>query len=235
LRPVATVSATCWLHYGWSWTLGQSEGWAKALQRLKEEAYTAGANAVLDVKMRTIPLGGAVSMDFTLIGTAVRVDGLEASTDPIVATVPALEFVKLLEADVVPTGIAVGAHYEWLTDWNNTARMAWRGNIESTQLSGLWERVRTRAHQDLRANARQQGNGVLAHVNFSQSFESEQNNRKAYLARHIVVATTVDARKGDPFPHDVQIVVDLHAGKTALTGTSRHHESYELNDTEGAI
>ena len=235
LRPVATVSATCWLHYGWSWTLGHSEGWAKALQRLKEEAFAAGANAILDVKMRTIPLGGAVSMDFTLIGTAVRVEGLEPSNDPIVATVPALEFVKLLEADVVPTGIAVGAHYEWLMDWRNTARMTWRGNIESDQLSALWERVRTRAHQDLRANARPQGNGVLAHVNFSQSFESEQSSRKAYLARHIVVATTVDARKGDAFPHDVRIVVDLHAGKTPLTGTARHHESYELNDSEGAI
>jgi hypothetical protein len=235
LRPIATVSATCWLHYGWSWTLGHSEGWMKAVQRLKEEAYAAGGNAVLDVKMRTIPLGGAVSMDFTLIGTAVRVDGLEPSNDPIVATVPALEFVKLLEADVVPTGIAVGAHYEWFYDQNNAARMAWRGNIESTLLSGLWERVRTRAHQDLRANARPQGNGVLAHVNFSQMFESEQSNRKAYLARHIVVATTVDARKGDAFPHDVQIVVDLCAGKTPLTGTSRHHGSYELNDTEGAI
>ena len=236
LRPVATVSATCWLHYGWSWTLGHSEGWAKALQRLKEEACAAGANAVLDVKMRTIPLGGAVSMDFTLIGTAVRVDGLEASSDPIVATVPALEFVKLVEADVVPTGIAVGAHYEWLQDtqWSS-ALMRRRGNIESQQLSALWERVRTRAHQDLRANARQQGNGVLAHVNFSQSFDSEQGGRKAYLARHIVVATTVDARKGDAFPHDVQIVVDLCAGKTPLTGTARHHESYELNDTEGAI
>ena len=32
--------------------------------------------------------------------------GLPPSHDPIVATVPALEFVKLLEADVVPTGIA---------------------------------------------------------------------------------------------------------------------------------
>ena len=236
LRPIATVSATCWLHYGWSWTLGHSEGWAKALQRLKDEACAAGANAVLDVKMRTIPLGGAVSMDFTLIGTAVHVDGLEPSNDPIVATVPALEFVKLLEADVVPTGIAVGAHYEWLMDtqWSS-ALMRGRGNIESQQLSQLWERVRTRAHQDLRANARQQGNGVLAHVNFSQSFDAEQNNRKSYLARHIVVATTVDARKGEAFPHDVRIVVDLHAGKTPLTGTTRHHESYELNDSEGAI
>src|SRR6516165_12100892 len=104
LRPIAAVSATCWLHYGWSWTLGHSEGWAKALNRLKEEACAAGANAVLDVKMRTIPLGGAASMDFTLIGTAVHVDGLKPSGDAVVATVPALEFVKLLEADVVPTG-----------------------------------------------------------------------------------------------------------------------------------
>src|SRR5690242_12303356 len=42
LRPIATVSATCWLHYGWSWTLGHSEGWTKALQRLKDEARAAG-------------------------------------------------------------------------------------------------------------------------------------------------------------------------------------------------
>ena len=48
-------------------------------------------------------------MDFTLIGTAVYVEGLPPSVEPIVATVPALEFVKLLEADVVPTGIAIGA------------------------------------------------------------------------------------------------------------------------------
>jgi hypothetical protein len=235
LRPIAAVSSTCWLHYGWSWTLGHAEGWGIALQRLKEEAYAAGANAVLDVKMRTIPLGGADSMDFTLVGTAVYVEGLERSNDPIVATVPALEFVKLLEADVVPTGIAVGADYEWLNDWNNVARMAWRGNIESLQLSQLWERVRTRAHQDLRGNARPLGNGVLAHVNFSQSFEREVNNRRQYLARHIVVATTVDARRGVPLPHDVRIVVDLHAGKTPLTGSGGHHESYRSNEREGAI
>jgi hypothetical protein len=186
--------------------------------------------------MRTIPLGDGASMDFTLIGTAVYVEGLEPSGDPIVATVPALEFVKLLEADVVPTGIAIGAYYEWLDDWNNSARMGWYGNIESQQLSALWERVRTRAHQDLRANARPQGNGVLAHVNFSQSFEREQGERrKQYLARHIVVATTVDARRGVPLPHDVRIVVDLHAGATPLKGTRPHHASYRFNESEGAI
>ena len=49
LRPIAAISATCWMHYGWSWTEGHAQGWNVALTRLKQEAYMAGANAVLDV------------------------------------------------------------------------------------------------------------------------------------------------------------------------------------------
>jgi len=236
IKPVASVSATCWLHYGWSWTLGHRQGWEAALQRLREEARAAGANATLDVKMRTVPLGVENSMDFTLVGTAVKIDGLPPSSDPIVATVPALEFAKLLEADVVPTGIAIGAYYEWLNDWRGSARQTWMGNIECPQLSNLWERVRRTAHAELRQSAQSQGNGVLAHINFSQIFEQEgQNDLKRYLARHIVIATTVQAQLGAPVPHDIQMVVDMHAGKTPLTGTTRHHQSYASNDSEGAI
>jgi hypothetical protein len=236
LKPIAAISATCWLHYGWSWTEGHAEGWNTALRRLREEAWAAGANAVLDVKMRTIPLGVNDSMDFTLVGTAVYVEGLPRSEDPIVATVPALEFVKLMEADVVPTGIAIGAHYQWMNDWQRSTNLAWMGNIESRTLSQLWETVRQRAHQDLRAHARTQGNGVLAHLNFSQMFEGEgQQGVKQYLARHIVVATTVDARRGTPLPHHVRMVVDMHAGGTPLVGSAQHHQSYQSNESEGAI
>jgi hypothetical protein len=235
LRPVASVSATCWMHYGWSWTEGHSQGWHTALRRLREEAKAAGANAVLDVKMRTIPLQVKDSMDFTLVGTAVRVEGLSPSAAPVVATVPALEFVKLLEADVVPTGIAIGAKYEWLTDWRNAGRQTWMGNTESTVLSHFWEKVRKEAHAELRKNAQPQGNGVLAHINFSQMFEFEQNDVKQYLGRHIVVATTVDAQPGRTFPHEVKMVVDMHAGPTPLVGRSQHHQSYASNDEEGAI
>jgi uncharacterized protein YbjQ (UPF0145 family) len=236
LKPIAAISATCWLHYGWSWTEGHAEGWNTALRRLREEARAAGANAVLDVKMRTIPLGVDDSMDFTLVGTAVYVEGLPPSDDPIVATVPALEFVKLLQADVVPTGIAIGAYYEWMNDWRRSTNLTWMGNIESQPLSELWESVRQRAHQDLRANARTQGNGVLAHLNFSQMFEREgQGNTKQYLARHIVVATTVDAKRGTAMPHQVKMVVDMHAGGTPLVGTRQHHQSYSSNQSEGAI
>ena len=237
LKPIASISATCWMHYGWSWTEGHSQGWEKALWRLREEAKAAGANAVVDVKMRTVPLAIEASMDFTLVGTAVKIEGMTGSDDPIVATVPALEFVKLLEADVVPTGIAVGAHYEWMTDWRGMARQTWMGNSESQVLSQFWETVRQQAHAGLRQSARAQGNGVLAHVNFSQMFEREGKDKqpKQYLGRHIVIATTVDARRGLPFPHEIKMVVDLHAGATPLTGTQRHHQSYASNDAEGAI
>jgi hypothetical protein len=239
LKPIAAVSATCWLHYGWSWTNGHSEGWTTALRRLREEARAAGANAVLDVKMRTVPLGVENSMDFTLVGTAVYMEGLPPSGEPVIATVPALEFVKLLEADVVPTGIAIGAHYEWLTDWRsrmNISNLRWMGNVESQQLSALWETVRRRAHQQLRAHAGEQGNGVLAHLNFSEIEECEgRNRRKGYLARHIVIATTVDARRATTLPYEIKMVVDAHAGGTPLTGTTRHHQSYASNEVERAI
>jgi uncharacterized protein YbjQ (UPF0145 family) len=241
IRPIATVSATCWLQYGFSWTEGHYQGWLTAVQRLREEALACGANAVLDVKMRTLPLHVDNSMDFTLIGTAVKIEGLPPSTDPIIATVPALEFVKLLEADVVPTGISVGAHYQWLTDWMGNASQSgmWGSafwNVEAQQLSKLWETVRYRAHSDLRTHAAGQGNGLLAHINFSEMFEREvENQPKQYLARFIVIATIVDAKPGATFPHEIGIVVDMRDGGTPLTGTTPHHQSYALNDEDGAI
>ncbi|HEX7638434.1 MAG TPA: heavy metal-binding domain-containing protein [Burkholderiaceae bacterium] len=234
VRPVAAVSATCWMHYGFSWTLGHQQGWQTALRRLKDEARAAGANAVLDVKMRTLPLEFENSMDFTLVGTAVKMDGLPASADPIVATVPALEFIKLAEADVVPTGIAIGAHYEWWADARQRT-VVW-GNRELPALTGLWERVRRQAHGELRTSARPQGNGVLAHVNFSQIFEVEdgEDRPKRYLARHIVVATTVDATRAT-LRHPIEMAVDMCDGPTPLVGTRGHHQSYASNESDEAI
>ena len=236
IRPIASVSATCWLNFGYSWTDGHGQGWQIAMQRLRTEARAAGANAVLDVKMRTLPLNMENSMDFTLVGTAVKIDGLPPSTDPIVATVPALEFVKLLEADVVPTGIAIGTASDWLTDWYGGANQAGFWNVEAQQLSRLWETVRTRAHSELRRHVQGQGNGALAHINFSRIFENEvENQPKRYLAVFIVIATIVDAKAGSKIPHEIEMVVDVHDGGTPLTGTTPHHQSYAANDEDGAI
>ena len=92
----------CLADYGWSRTEGHAEGWHLALDRLRQEAAAAGANAVVDVKLRTVtlPVTGD-SMDYTVVGTAVKLDGLPPRPDPVIATVPAIAFVRLLEAGVV--------------------------------------------------------------------------------------------------------------------------------------
>ena len=235
IRPVASVSATCWLHVGWSWTEGHRQGWRTALARLRAEAVAAGGNAVLDVKMRTLPLDIPNSMDFTLVGTAVRVEGARPSTEPLVATMPALEFVKLLQADIVPTGIAIGARYEWLTTWNWNVAQTGRGNIEATELSRFWDRVRRDAHADLRLDAATQGNVVLAHVDFAELRQVDVNNTRQYLGRHIVVATTIDAAAGEPFPEGITMLVDAQRGGALRTACRPHHQSYGNLDREGAI
>ena len=235
IRPIASVSATCWLHLGRSWTEGHRDGWRTALARLRAEACAAGANAVLDVKMRTVAMDVADSMDFTLVGTAVRVENAAPSAEPIVATVRALEFVKLLEADIVPTGIAVGARHEWLATWNWNVAQTGRGNVEAGELSRFWDMVRREAHADLRRDAATAGNLVLAHVNFAELLEVDVNNARRYLGRHIVVATTIDATSGESLPADITMLVDAHAGGTALARPTPHHQSYGTTDREGSI
>jgi uncharacterized protein YbjQ (UPF0145 family) len=229
LRPVAAVSATCWMGLGQSWSATQAEGWARALRRLWEEARAAGANAVLDVKMRTLRQRHDRSMDFTLLGTAVSVDGLPPSGNPAVATVPALEFVKLLDADVVPTGIAVGAASDWIPSWIGTPGGA-SVNYEQSELSRFWSGLRRRALAELRTSAEGKGNGVLAHVQLSQLVREER-----LVGRHIVVATTIDGRRRAAFRQDVGAVLDLRAGPSPLAGRPRHHQSYGDGWGEGTL
>ena len=247
IRPVATVSGTCWFQYGWSWTEGHAEGWHTALARLRQEARAAGANAVVDVRMRTLAHRFGASMDFTLIGTAVRIDRLPASPEPAVATVPALEFVRLLEADIVPVGIAVGAQYDWFPpQWGGGFATGWQTqravNSWSSQampeLTQFWERIRRDAHAELRRAAATQGNGVLAHTHFGQLLRQERDKAPPrYLGRHIVIGTVVDTRAGAPVPMGIAPVVDMVDGPSplAVTGGARQASYGDLGDREEAI
>ena len=238
VRPLATVSGTCWYQYGYSWTKGHADGWRMALARIKAEAIGCGAHAVVDVKMRTSRTLDAGSMDYTLLGTAVRFRDFPPSADPVIATVPALEFVRLLEAGIVPTGIAVGAHYEWITDYNGAygGRMTW-GNQALTSLGGFWESVRRQAHHDLREHAKQQGTGVLAHTHFGQIIKQEVDKQPdRYLGRHIVIGTVVQTRPGDPIPHPIESVVDMRDDISPLIQTPpSHHNAYASSEREGSI
>lgn len=264
IRPIATVSGTCWFHYGQSWTEGHADGWHEALDRIQREAVAAGANAVVDVRMRTLRHRIGASMDFTLIGTAVRIEGLKPSPHPVIATVPALEFVRLLEADIVPVGIAVGAQYEWLggygagfgsgydSGYRNWGLGGGWGALSTIQaqlnsfqsipvmeLTHFWNQIRRDAHRELRARAAQQGNGVLAHTHFGQLIRQERDKQPpAYLGRHIVIGTVVDTKAGAPFPQPIEMVIDMRDSLSPLRtpgGPGRSSYHNDVMDEEGGI
>lgn len=237
IRPIAMVSGTCWYHYGYSWTNGHTAGWHAALRRMQQEAVAAGANAIVDVRMRKIDMELESSMDFTLIGTAIRIEGMPPSPEPIVATVSALEFMRLLEAGIVPTGIAIGAHYEWLTSWqrNLDAKGGW-SNQPLTTLGNFWERVRKQALHQLRQDTSTAGNGVLAHTHFGQLLKVDEQNDERYLGRHIVIGTVVDSERYRAMPHDIRHVVDMRDGLSPLCGQRpSSHNVYDTNQEEGSI
>ena len=237
MKPVATVSGTCWFHYGYSWTKGHSAGWHAAQERLRQEALACGANAVVDIRLRQIKLAVGDSMDFTLVGTAIKAEGVPRSPNPVLATVPALEFVRLLEAGIVPVSLAIGAHYEWLQPLQGrsvAAAGSWV-NQPLAELGSFWEQVRRRAHAELKRDAARHGNGVLAHVQFGQLLQEELNGRKAYLGRHIVVGTAVDTRRV-PVPHGIRSVVDMRDDLSPLNAERPgSHNVYQSNEEEGAI
>jgi hypothetical protein len=242
VRPIAMVSGTCWYHFGYSWTNGHSAGWHAALRRMQQEAVAAGANAIVDVRMRKIDLEVDASMDFTVIGTAIRIEGLPPNPEPVVATVTALEFMRLLEAGIVPTGIAIGAHYEWLTGWQDNynpldGKGGWL-NQPLTKLGNFWERVRQNALRQLRQDALQYGNGALAHTHFGQLLkrEGEKDTPPSYLGRHIVIATVIDGERYRSVPHDIRHVVDMCDGTSPLLDTKPSgHNAYDTNQEEGSI
>ncbi len=238
VRPLATVSATCWYQYGYSWTEGHAAGWRTALERLRREAIACGANAVVDVKMKTVRLPMGSSMDYTLVGTAVRFERLGPSQDPVIATVPALEFVRLLEAGVVATGLAVGACYEWIQDYNGSFGGYFGMNQPLGTLSSFWERVRRMAHADLRADAARQGNGVLAHTHFGQLIKQEGGERQPdqYLGRHIVIGTVVQVERNQGVPHGIESVVDMRDDLSPLVKSRRTRAAGALStEREEAI
>jgi uncharacterized protein YbjQ (UPF0145 family) len=206
IHPLGLVSGTCWFHFGYSWTHGHREGWDLTLSRLAQEARSLGANAVVDVTLKTSRnLGQVDSMDFMAVGTAVRVDGLAPAEEVPIASVPALEFVRLLDLGVLPVGLAVGASYEWLTDWSGRAagQMTW-WNQEAGQLSHFARSVQLRAIEGMRQDAARQGNGVLGSTQFSEllCFEGGEDNPNRYLARHIAVGTAIldGSRTARPSP-----------------------------------
>lgn len=237
VRPIATLTGSCWMQLGNAPTRGYELGLRTALERLVCEARLCSANAVVDVKLRTVAAidGG---YDFTLLGTAVKIEGLPPSDEPVVATTSALEFVRLIEAGIVPVGIAIGTHSSSITDMNKSFSGMFGFNQPLSTLGQFWEGIRRTAHAELRSHTKEQGTGVLAHTHMGQILKIEGGDKAPdrYIARHIVIGTVVDTRAGHAVPHDISTVVDMLDDLSPLQFTaSRAQQGFTNNERQSEI
>jgi hypothetical protein len=233
IRPVAIVSGTCCYDYAGSWSQGHVAGLHEAIRRMRREAIAAGANAVVDVEMKhnQIDLEIEEGIGLTVCGTAVHIDRLPPSDDPVIATVPALEFVRLLIAGIVPVGIAIGAHDEWCFRKYPISTTA-SGKALRVQLDEFWEKIRGRAIDELTKDAQRLGDGVLAHTHFGRLYQSIRSSDLSinYLARHIVVGTVIHTRRSSMnVSPTLQSVVDMKDDTSPLRRSSpRGYNAYPI-------
>lgn len=84
-----------------------NELWAGAVGRLEQDAARLGADGVVGVAVVEQPLG-AGGHQLQLTGTALRLPSVAPLPRPFLSALPMDEFLKLLVAGWVPTGIAWG-------------------------------------------------------------------------------------------------------------------------------
>lgn len=216
VRPLATVCGSGWFDIGEAWSNGHAQAWKAALARLSQQAKACGAHAVVDVRLRLLA-GPGRSVGYSLVGVAVRVGDLPPNPHPLLATVTALEFARLAEAGVAPTGIVVGAEFRRRPDPDRTAAAQRDApNRRLVALSNLWEAVQRVAITNLRREAVRLGGGVLAHAHHGELHRQLGGEAPEYLCGYIVVGTVLDVGPDAPVLDAIESVVDVRSDRSPL-------------------
>jgi uncharacterized protein YbjQ (UPF0145 family) len=94
-----------------------NRGYATAMDRITREATAIGADGVVGITLRTVPLGGGV-VEFTALGTAVRAPGPRHSGPVFTTALSGADVAKLMAAGWVPAALVFGVsaairHDDW--------------------------------------------------------------------------------------------------------------------------
>jgi uncharacterized protein YbjQ (UPF0145 family) len=168
----------------------------KALERMSEECAELGGHGVVGVilSIGSFPAGG---MEFKAIGTAVRAPGGTRLKRPFTSDLSGQDFAKLIMADWVPVGMALGIsigarHDDWLTI--NQTRWG-SGNAEVTGYTDLVNESRHDARTQLdRDVARMGGQGVVVKTMDLRIREREcpmTEHRKDHIAEVTIIGTAI--------------------------------------------
>ncbi|TVT23326.1 YbjQ family protein [Amycolatopsis acidiphila] len=140
------------------YVLAWRQGWATALDRLREEAARLGASGVVGIQLTRQPLTD-LTEEIVALGTAVRDPAAAARPRPFTTTLPGTDVAKLLAGGWAPVevivAVAVTGMYRDYSLQRQTSVFA--GNIEVDALTALVTRARSEARRDFANLLRRSG------------------------------------------------------------------------------
>jgi uncharacterized protein YbjQ (UPF0145 family) len=216
LTAVSQVMGSSVFHVGFkgytSWSGGELEPLTRAydrarslaLSRMQQEAQMLGAHMVIDVRFLGKGYTWAEDLiEFTAVGTAVRIDGQPVPQLPVLTLLEADELYKLHNAGYWPVGIAIGNCFFYARHADCIGEGSWF----SQELP-----VHTQASQTARDLAVQRFRAFAAHFGaqgvvgvkmyrHAREREWESNDTKhTSFSIDMVVTGTCVVRRGDAKP-----------------------------------
>jgi uncharacterized protein YbjQ (UPF0145 family) len=200
-----------------------------AIDRLRQEAAILGAHGVIGVRLQMGSYDWSNrTVEFTAIGTAIRINDRQADLHPFTSDLSGQEFWQLHQAGYYPRGIVLGiCSYYIHTDWQtqNLTRGGFFGrgsgqNQEIVQYTQGFNLARNIAMQRLSADIHQhQAEGAVGmHIDMGiEEIEYEVNNTKYHdlLAHFVGLGTSIvrDAQPIETTRKPPLLYYDLATGK----------------------
>ncbi len=188
-----------------------------SLERLREEARAAGAHAVIDAKYHF--KREETLVHFSVVGTAVRFQGLRKPQHPLVSTLSADDFYRLWQRGWMPMNMALGYHWHCMPVGYRTrsSTFSWYNQEVTTVTEKLME-TRRHAMDRMRQDAAHAGraDGLVG-----VTVESKIEETEIIFSRGAGwdSGVTID---GTYFPYEASGMVEVPAFNTEFfaTGTA---------------
>lgn len=190
-----------------------------AISRMKQEAQILGATGVIGVRIQSGHHEWSQRMvEFTAVGTAVRVPGVELK-EPFTSALSAQEFWLLHNAGYIPVGVALGVCSYYMYTDQRTQSMLYSffgGNNFSNQEVPLYtegfQTARNEAMNRLSSDIYEhKADGVVGmDVDYSMEHIEYEMNERTYhdlIAHFVAMGTSVNYRPEGPEANSVSASV----------------------------
>lgn len=244
-RPLSQVMGSSIYHVGWQYTMSYPGVTASyelttvsnahqhaaqlALGRLEQEAALLKAHGVVGVRLATRDYEwGRNMLEYTAIGTAIRLPDAPLFPRPFLSDLSGQEFWTLLQAGYFPAGLVMGyCSYCVSTGWEvNQILRSW-SNQEITAYTQAAYTARGLAMDRLAAMARSlNAVGVVGvHLDFNKQENEYEREHDSTTYRDLfihfsVVGTAIVSRRPDhviPSPKPTLTFTDLRLGRRGET------------------